>query len=72
MPKMSGIEVAGRLRSINPKVTVIGSSGESDQDLNETKVKKIFDGYISKPYGISMLSAAVSRFLDARPGDSHR
>jgi len=72
MPKMSGIEVAERLRSINPKVTVIGSSGEADQDLNDTEVKKIFDGYISKPYGISMLSAAVSRFLDARPGDSHR
>ncbi len=63
MPKMSGIEVAGRLRSINPKVTVIGSSGESDQDLNETKVKKIFDGFIQKPYGINMLSAEVSRIL---------
>jgi PAS domain S-box-containing protein len=62
MPKMNGIETVKALKSINPELKIILSTGLSDRKKLITDAVKI-DGYLLKPYHISDLAQKLKSIL---------
>ena len=63
MPGMSGLELAGKLKGLNPKIKVIISSGYIDDNAGIDKVQGSGYHYLSKPYGINELFSKLSEVL---------
>jgi PAS domain S-box-containing protein len=68
MPKMSGEETLGRLRSICPGVPVILSSGYNQVEATRKFLGKGLASFLQKPYTVSQLVEAVEGALN--PGIS--
>ena len=66
MPGMNGLELAEKLKAINPEIKVIISSGylDSRADIDGAKNEGYY--FLSKPYEIKELSAKVSMVLDQK------
>ena len=64
MPGMSGVELASRLKEINPGVRVILSSGYDTDHIQHEIPSSVVD-FIQKPYKLADLSAAVEKALVA-------
>ena len=64
MPGMSGLELAGKLKGLNPKIKVIISSGYIDDKAGIDKVQGSGYHYLSKPYGIDRLFSTLSEVLN--------
>lgn len=63
MPKMSGKQTFVALRSVNPDVSVLLTSGfRQDRRVKEV-IKLGIDGFIQKPFTMSELSSKVSRLM---------
>jgi CheY-like chemotaxis protein len=64
MPKMSGQELLGRIRQINPQVKVIISSGylNGESGLREDEC---ISAFIQKPFSLSDLVRVVRKVLDS-------
>ena len=66
MPDMGGRETYQKLRSINPEVRVLLSSGFSLDSLAKEMLEHGCDGFIQKPFFIQELSQEVAKILSAR------
>ena len=65
LPKLSGVEVLGKLRELNPKVKVIVASGYSMPDMKSRILKAGAKEFIQKPYDPSLIIAKVREILDS-------
>ena len=63
MPGMSGFELAGKLKKLNPGIKVIISSGYIDDKAGIDKAQIGGYRYLSKPYGINELFSKLSEVL---------
>jgi len=64
MPHMDGEETFRQLRSINPDVKIILSSGYSESDIKDRFAGKGLRGFLQKPYLPEMLQQAVQRVFE--------
>jgi CheY-like chemotaxis protein len=65
LPVMDGDAVFDELRSINPKVNVVLSSGFAEQSKIASMLSQGLRGFIPKPYGREKLLEQVRSTLDA-------
>ena len=63
MPGMGGGEVYDRMRSLNPDVRVLLSSGYSIDGQATEILKRGCEDFIQKPFSVKKLSEKISRFL---------
>lgn len=68
MPEMSGEAVFEVLKSINPEVKVLLSTGYSLQDVAQEVFTAGCQGFIQKPFTLHSLSQKVREVLDPREG----
>jgi PAS domain S-box-containing protein len=68
MPQMSGKELAGRLASLHPEMTVFFMSGYTDSDLTGYGAPESTQHFIPKPFRPMDLVKKVRDFLDASRG----
>jgi CheY-like chemotaxis protein len=61
MPHMDGEQCFRELRSLNPSVKVIMSSGFNEQEVTRKFVGKGLAGFIQKPYKLSVLQDAIKK-----------
>jgi PAS domain S-box-containing protein len=66
MPKLSGMECARRLRSLNSSIRVIASSGYSAQ--TKDVLEKEVQAFVPKPYSPKELARVVRTVLDESDG----
>jgi len=66
MPGLSGLELARRLASINPKLRVLFMSGYSYETLAERGPPALASAMLAKPFTPESLGAKVREVLDAR------
>jgi DNA-binding NtrC family response regulator len=59
MPHIDGEQCFRELRTLNPDVKVIMSSGFSELEVTQKFVGKGLAGFIQKPYKLSVLKAAI-------------
>ncbi len=65
MPEMSGEETLNRLKSINPNVPVLVSTGFSINEKLREVLQQNCTGFIQKPFNLQKLSQKVREMLDA-------
>jgi PAS domain S-box-containing protein len=65
LPKLDGVVVFSELRRIRPDVKVILSSGYNRQDVMQRFAGKGPNGFVQKPYELSILEAEIRRVLGA-------
>lgn len=65
MPILDGAEVFRQLQELDPKVSVVLSSGFAEQDQLRAMLAKGLRGFIPKPYTQAKLLAQVRSTLDA-------
>lgn len=70
MPVMSGEETFRELKSINPAIPVILSSGYNEVEAVQRFTGKGLAGFLQKPYSAAALAARVSTVLAERRADS--
>ena len=64
MPRMTGEELAGKLKSIRPELPVLICTGYNER-MDEDMIRELgLDGLIRKPIGTADLAAAVRAVLD--------
>ncbi|HBG05243.1 MAG TPA: histidine kinase [Geobacter sp.] len=63
MPQLSGEETFHELRSIDPLVRVVLSSGFSEQEVTRKFLGKGLAGFVQKPYTLGTLRDTLSRLL---------
>lgn len=63
MPRMDGIELAGRASSQSPKLRVIYMSGKCEADAVRRDVDTKGFGFVRKPFDIGELDRKVNQFL---------
>jgi PAS domain S-box-containing protein len=63
MPNMDGVAAMHELRSINPEIKIILSSGFNEQELDERTRDQNPSGFIRKPYSLKNLKAELTRVL---------
>jgi len=63
MPHLNGEEAFHQLRSIDPQVRVVLSSGFSEQEVTRKFLGKGLAGFVQKPYTLAILRDALSRLL---------
>lgn len=65
MPVMDGADVFAELQAINPRVSVVLSSGFAEQDRLRGMLAKGLRGFIPKPYTQKKLLEQIRQTLDA-------
>lgn len=70
MPVMDGADVFAELQVINPKVSVVLSSGFAEQDRLRGMLAKGLRGFIPKPYTQKKLLEQIRQTLDALHAES--
>ncbi len=70
MPRMSGIELARRLRQLPglERVVIIAVTGTNFLDDRLDGHDELFDGWVQKPYGLGEVEALMARFAPTPPG----
>ncbi|SHJ31291.1 Response regulator receiver domain-containing protein [Desulfatibacillum alkenivorans DSM 16219] len=64
MPEMSGVEVFGKLREINPQVKILISSGYSMDGSVAELMERGCNGFVQKPYNIQIISQKIHDILE--------
>ncbi len=67
MPGLSGEQTFAQLRSIDPSVRIILSSGYNEQEAIGQFAGKGLSGFIQKPYSLQTLRKKLRQFLDIPP-----
>lgn len=63
MPKMSGLEALGVLRTDLPSAKILMITGQSDRETIETAIKQGAHGIILKPFRQSQIQDTIKRVL---------
>ena len=66
LPGMSGIEVSRVIGQLDPRMKIVIISGyhyEEDEPIQEGIRRKVYRGFISKPFELDEVSALVRRVL---------
>ena len=66
MPRMSGVELARRLKSEAPEVKVLFMSGYSGQEIVQRGILRAGVDFLPKPFTPGELAARVRQALDRR------
>ena len=66
MPGMDGLQLLGRLKSIDPRMEVVILTGHANVDSAISAMKLGAFDYLSKPYKLSELDITVDRALEKR------
>ena len=69
MPRMDGIELTSRLKSIDPSVAVLMVTGQGSLDLMARAVNRGITDYLRKPLRLTTLEETVQRTLSRRGVD---
>ncbi len=64
MPRMDGLEAFREMRSIEPEVRVILSSGYHEHDATNRFAGKGLSGFVQKPFTLEELSGVVAKALN--------
>jgi PAS domain S-box-containing protein len=64
MPHMDGKQAFRELRSLDPQVKVIMSSGYNEQEISQQFAGKGICGFLKKPYQLSELQKAIQKLSD--------
>jgi PAS domain S-box-containing protein len=64
MPGMDGVEVLGRLKSLNPDVEVIIITGHGDMDMAIECLRKQASNFLTKPVSEELLSLSLKRAIE--------
>jgi CheY-like chemotaxis protein len=64
---MGGVETAARLKSLDPSVKLIASSGYSDASVMSRSREYGFDDVLPKPWAVSQVGELLRRVLTADP-----
>ena len=67
MPGMSGGETYDQLKTIDPNVRALLSSGYSINGKAQKIIDRGCNGFIQKPFDIKNLSLKISKILDMEP-----
>lgn len=67
MPRMDGIELAGRLWASSPRLAVLYMSARCDADALEHDILKRGFGFLGKPFRIETLVQKVAERLHPQP-----
>jgi len=65
MPGLPGKETFLRMKSINPQIKVLLSSGYSINGIVDEILREGCDGFIQKPFNVAQLSSKIRSILDA-------
>jgi len=68
MPKMSGKDVADRLRKVHPETAVLFMSGYTDEAIVHHGIVDSHIAFIQKPFSENALAQKVRDVLDAGNG----
>ena len=72
MPRMDGEETLAKLRSVQPRIRVVLTSGYSEQEISEKFAGKGLAGFVQKPFRASELVDKIHAALTGSDGaDSH-
>jgi PAS domain S-box-containing protein len=71
MPKMSGTELAARVRSAQPQVRVLFMSGYSNEVLSWPSGSGQDAGFIQKPFAVDALTSKVREMLGEKAASSN-
>ena len=63
MPHMSGLELSRRLLNIRPDLPIIVCIGDDQSSLKESAIDVGVKGFLSKPFSMGELKAAVNQML---------
>jgi len=66
MPRMDGIELTSRLKSLDPSVAVLMVTGQGSLDLMARAVNRGIADYLRKPLRLATLEETVQRTLGRR------
>jgi len=64
LPKLDGFGLSDRVKSLNPRLKTILTSGYADGSLKTKMTELGIDGFISKPYDVSALLQTIRNVLD--------
>ena len=65
LPKLGGVELIAKVRAVNPRVKIIGSSGYGRANIRSEVLQAGGDEFIPKPYVTTELIKAVKRLLSS-------
>ena len=70
MPQMSGRELFDELKTINPDVKVLLSSGYSIDGQAGSLISRGCNGFIQKPFSVGDLATKIRQIIDASDGST--
>ena len=65
MPRMTGTELAARLRPIRPEMRIVYMSGYNQTHFGTNEKNGTHEAFIAKPISVDVLLEAIRRVLDA-------
>jgi two-component system cell cycle sensor histidine kinase/response regulator CckA len=68
MPKMSGRELAKRVRQLHPEAKIVFMSGHSEDLIDEPYAVTERDAFIQKPFPPAALARLLRGLLDQKAG----
>ena len=68
MPLLNGRELASRLSSLQPGISVLYMSGYADDSITRKDIQDQGANFIQKPFGPGQLAEAVRAALDSTAG----
>jgi PAS domain S-box-containing protein len=66
MPRMNGAELAGRMRSLHPKVLTLFMSGYANDTVDDLSKLETSGGFLQKPFSLRSLAIKLRDLLDHR------
>ena len=69
MPGLTGTEILGRIKKIDPNLGIIILTGHSSKDVAIEALKGHADDYIEKPIDINKIKEVIDRLLAGRAGE---
>jgi len=63
MPGMNGFQTLQAIRSIDPDVPVLITTGYADRAASQSLVSEGADGFVNKPYHMEVLAAQLEKTL---------
>jgi two-component system cell cycle sensor histidine kinase/response regulator CckA len=68
MPYIKGLELAERMKALNPMTKILLVTGFADEKVMEYKERQIIDDYIYKPVTGADLAEAIRNILQYEGG----